>query len=44
MIKSIIIVALVAVLMYSYITNTSVKTIIKQNDITFQNPVKISKS
>ncbi len=41
MIKSIIIMALLAVIGYSYITDSSVKSIMQQHDIKIQTPIVI---
>ncbi len=44
MIKSVIILACIGIMGYSYVTNTSVKTIIKQNDIKFQSPIAMKRT
>ncbi len=44
MIKSIIIIGLLAVIGYSYTTDTSVKSIIIKNNVKFQSPIAMRKS
>lgn len=39
MIKSVIIIVLVAIIGYSYVTNTSVKSMVITNDVKFRSPI-----